>query len=113
MDLARPIASYPSVAAWAEGLRRQWGGDPLAEDPEKLASLAAFCRFVGKDPDELLAFCFLRRKATDERFASVQRREALLARLKEFEVASGLRGVAARRLRSHALSFLSHNGVLI
>jgi hypothetical protein len=113
MDLARPIASYPSVAAWAEGLRRQWGGDPLAEDPEKLASLAAFCGCVDKDPDELLAFCFLRRKATGERFASVQRRDELLGRLKEFEAASGLRGVAARRLRSHVLSFLSHNGVLI
>ncbi len=113
MEPSRPIGSYVSVTAWAEGLYRQWGGNPLAEDPEKLESLMAFCRFVDKDPDTLLAFCFLRRRATGARFASAHRREELLGRLMEFEAASGLGGVAARRVRSHVLSFLSHNGVLI
>ena len=68
MRLDRPIEDFESVEGWAQGLRDQWGGDPLAEDPEKLVSLAAFCEFVDMDPDELLAFCFLRRKATGERF---------------------------------------------
>ena len=113
MGLADPITSYASVAAWAAELSRQWGGDPLAEDPEKLAALAAFCEFLDQDPDELLAFCFLRRRETGERFASKQRREAVNAKLQQFVAASGLRGIEARRRRNHIVSFLSHNGVLI
>lgn len=110
--LERPVESYESVVAWGEGLRRQWGGDPFAEDPAKLSVLAEFCDLVEKDPDALVAFCFLRKRATGERFASKQRREDLLVQLKRFETAAG-RGVEARRRRSHVVSFLSHNGVLI
>lgn len=108
----RPIDDYQSVTAWGGGLQKQWGGDPLAEDPLKLQTLEAFCRFVGQDPDELVAFCFLRKRLTGERFASKQRREELLQRLKEFESQAG-GGVEARRRRSQVVSFLSHNGVLI
>jgi len=111
MGLERPIGEYDSVATWAKGLREQWGGDPLAEEPEKLEALAAFCAFDGRDPDELLAFCFLRRKATGERFVSVKRREEVAARLRAFRAASGLSGTEARRLVSALLSFFIHNGV--
>jgi hypothetical protein len=110
---ARPIAHCESVLAWAAGLREQWGGDPFVEEPEKLDSLERFCGFAGMDPDALLAFCFLRRQATGERFASVKRREELLGRLAAWESASGWRGIEARRRRNHVASFLSHNGVLI
>jgi hypothetical protein len=111
--LERAIGEYESVAGWAQGLRDQWGGDPLGEDPEKLESLAAFCEFLGKDPDELLAYCFLRRKATGERFGSVRRRQEVATCLREFRDQSGLQGVAARKLVNDVLSFLIHNGVLI
>ena len=111
MELEQPIEQYQSVATWAKGLQEQWGGDPLAEEPEKLETLAAFCQFDGRDPDELLTFCFLRRKKTGERFASVKRREAVAEQLHEFRTASGLSGVAARRLTSNLLSFFIHNGV--
>ena len=111
MGLERPIEQYESVATWAKGLREQWGGDPLAEEPEKLAGLAAFCEFDGRDPDELLAFCFLRRKETGVRFASVKRREAVAEQLRAFRTASGLSGTEARRLVSNLLSFFIHNGV--
>jgi hypothetical protein len=111
--LAKPIESYESVATWSSGLREQWGGDPLAEDAEKLSSLEAFCELIGRDPDELVAFCFLRRKATGERFTSAKRREEVRRRLKEFEAMSGLSGREARRRPNHVVSFLSHNGVLM
>jgi len=111
MGLERPIEQYASVAAWSKGLKEQWGGDPLAEEPEKLAGLAAFCEFDGRDPDELLAFCFLRRKQTGVRFASVERREAVAGQLRAFRTASGLSGIAGRRLISNLLSFFIHNGV--
>ncbi|MBW2314103.1 MAG: hypothetical protein JRH10_07920 [Deltaproteobacteria bacterium] len=111
MALERPIEQYESVATWAHGLREQWGGDPLAEEPEKLAGLTAFCEFDGRNPDELLAFCFLRRKETGVRFASVKRREAMAEQLRAFRTASGLSGTEGRRLTSNLLSFFIHNGI--
>jgi hypothetical protein len=113
MTLARPLADYESVQGWRDGLAQQWGGDPLAEDPDKLAALESFCSHVGKDPDQLLAFCFLRRKATGERFGSVERREQVAGWLREWRGQSGLSGVAARKRVNDVLSFLIHGGVMI
>ncbi|HVR31028.1 MAG TPA: hypothetical protein VMS86_16015 [Thermoanaerobaculia bacterium] len=113
MTLARPLAEYESVQGWRTGLAQQWGGDPLAEDAEKLLALESFCAFVGKEPDELLAFCFLRRKATGERFGSVERREQVAAWLREWRAQSGLTGAAARKRVNDVLSFLIHGGVMI
>jgi hypothetical protein len=113
VGLAEPIESYESVATWSKGLREQWGGDPLAEDADKLRSLAAFCELCGKDPDELVDFCFLRRKETGERFTSAKRREEIQRHLKEFAARSGLSGREARRRANNVVSFLSHNGVFI
>jgi hypothetical protein len=110
---APSLRGHASVETWAGALRRQWGGDPLAEDPEKLETLGAFCDFTGLDPDELVAFCFLRRRATGERFASVRRREELMERLRAFRDARRLSGIAGRRLVASVLSFLIHNGVLV
>jgi hypothetical protein len=111
MELERPIEQYQSVATWAKGLQEQWGGDPLAEEPERLETLAAFCRFDGRDPEELLAFCFLRRKETGVRFASIKRREAVAEQIRAFRTTSGRSGTEARRLVSHLLSFFIHNGI--
>jgi hypothetical protein len=113
LALSRPIEEYESVLAWAKGMRDQWGGDPLAEEPEKLQTLEAFCAFADKDPDELVAFCFLRRRATGERFGSAKRREAVAEQLRAFRADSGLAGTKARKLVSDVLSFLIHNGVLM
>lgn len=113
MDLSQPIERYASVAQWSQGLQDQWGGNPLREDPEKLRALEAFCELIGQDPDELVAFCFLRRRETGERFVSKKRREQLREKLKEFETMSGLTGREARRRPNQVVSFLSHNGVLI
>lgn len=113
MELEKPIEEYESVATWAKGLREQWGGDPLAEEPEKLETLREFCAFTDRDPDALVAFCFLRRRATGERFGSVKRREEIAAQLRAFRDDRGVTGTAARRLVNDVLSFLIHNGVLI
>jgi hypothetical protein len=112
LGLPKPIESFETVSSWSKGLQGQWGGDPLAEDPEKLRSLEAFCELIGKPPDELVDFCFLRRKRTGERFTSKKRRDQLREQLKEFEAMSGLSGREARRRPNNVVSFLSHNGVL-
>jgi len=102
-----------AIEIWRDGLREKWGGDPLAEEPQKLERLLEFCEFVGKSPDELVDFCFLRRKATGDRFGSVKRREELIGQLRAFRDARGLTGMAGRRLVSDVLSFFIYNGVLI
>ncbi len=113
MPLARPVEEYEAVATWARALCEQWGGDPLREEPDKLQTIAAFCEFAGKDPDELVAFCFLRKKASGERFASAKRREQVAVKLRAFRDERGVSGAPARKLVSDVLSFLIHNGVLM
>jgi hypothetical protein len=111
--LTKPATDYASVIKWTRSLADHWGGAPLAEDPARLDTLVAFCEFIGKDPDELLEFCFLYRRATGEKFPSKKRREEVTAKVREFVAASGLKGGEARRQSSNILSFLSHNGILI
>jgi hypothetical protein len=113
MSLALPIERYSSVESWRQRLQEQWGDDPLVEDPGKLEALTDFCLFVDRDPDELLDFCFLRRKATGLRFGSVKRREQIATWLREWRDASGKTGIEARRLTSAVLSFFIHSGVQI
>lgn len=108
-----PMTAYVSVEAWKTSLVRQWGGDPLAEDPAKLDTLGAFCAFLGRNPDELVDFCFLRRRETGEKFSSKKRREELVVKVQEFVASKALKGTDARRTANHIYSFLSHNGVLI
>lgn len=111
MPLERSITEYASVATWAEGLRRQWGGDPLAEEPEKLAALEEFCRFVGEDPDRIVERCFRIRKSDGERVLSVKWRQHYADKIKEFRAQAP--GTEGRRRGAAVLGFLIHNGVLI
>jgi len=113
MALERAQDAFASVAAWGAGLRAQWGGDPLAETPRKLESLADFCAFIALDPDALVAFCFLRKRDTGERFASVARRAELAAKLRACVAERALEGTAARDFSADVLSFLIHNGVMM
>jgi hypothetical protein len=108
--LGQPITAYRSVAAWAESLRQQWGGDPLAEEPEKLEALAEFCTFVDEDPDAIVQRCFRVRKSDGARVLSDKWRTHYAERIKAFRAqhpANGPRRAAA------VLGFLIHNGILI
>lgn len=107
--LDQPIAAYATVATWAEGLRQQWGGDPLAEEPEKLEALAAFCAFVGEDPDAMVKRCFRIRKADGERVLSTKWRAHYADKIKAFRSA----GPDGPRRAAAVLGFLIHNGILI
>ncbi len=113
MPLERAPDTFGSVAIWRAGLRAQWGGDPLAEEPSRLESLADFCVFAGQDPDALVAFCVLRKRDTGERFASAARRAELAAKLRAWVAERGLAGAAAPRASADVLSFLIHNGVMM
>lgn len=111
MPLDRPIRDYASVAAWAAGLRQQWGGDPLAEDPAKIEVLEEFCEFVTEDPDTILQHCFRIRKSDGERVLSVKWRAHYAEKIKEFRTRTP--GTEGRKRGAAVLGFLIHNGVLI
>jgi hypothetical protein len=103
--------SQASVKQWAAGAG--FDHDPTENREQKLAILADFCAKVDKQPDELVAFCILRKKATGERFLSVKRREAINNWLDEFTAEQGWTGKQAVVNANVVRSFLIHNGVLI
>jgi hypothetical protein len=107
----RPLESYDSVKTWRRDLTEQWGGDPLAEDPEKLVALRRFCAFVGEDPDAIVARCFRVRKSDGERVISVKWRAHYAEKIREFRAHSDVEN--PQRLAADVLSFLIHNGVLV
>jgi hypothetical protein len=110
MGLSKPIAEFDTVKTWGEGLRKQWGGDPLAEEPEMIEALRDFCDFAGEDPDSIIARLFRIRKEDGERVLSVKWRRHYADKIKEFRA----RGDGKNQRRgADVLSFLIHNGVLI
>jgi len=75
--------------------------------------LDAFCAKVHKTPDELVAFCFLRKKDTGERFVSVKRRRTVNEWIDEFVAEQGWEGKEAVVNANVIRGFLIHNAVLI
>jgi hypothetical protein len=72
-----------------------------------------FCAFTGRSPDELVAFCFLRKKATGERFVSVKRRVTMNEWIDAFVREQGWTGKDAVANANVIRGFLIHNAVLI
>jgi hypothetical protein len=105
------IESQASVGQWAASAGHR--SDPAEIREERLRILADFCAKVGKEPDELVAFCILRKKSTGERFLSVKRRETVNSWLDEFAAEQGWTGKQAVVNANVIRSFLIHNGVLI
>jgi len=103
--------SQGSVRQWAAGAGLDH--DPAEARERKLGILSDFCARVGKQPDELVAFCILRKKATGERFLSVKRREAVNDWLDKFAAEQGWTGKEAVVNANVVRSFLIHNGVFI
>jgi hypothetical protein len=75
--------------------------------------LSRFCERVGKTPDELVSFCFLRKKDTGERFVSVKRRRTVNEWIDEFVADQGWTGKEAVVNANVIRGFLIHNAVLI
>ena len=108
---SQDIESQASVKQWVAD--SVLGQDPAQVREQKLRILAGFCAKVEMAPDQLVAFCILRKKATGERFLSVKRREAINHWLDEFAGEQGWTGKQAVVNANVVRSFLIHNGVLI
>ena len=105
------IEGYESVRTWRRDLSDQWGGDPIAEEPEKLHALARFCQFVGEDPDTIIGRCFRVRKSDGERVISTKWRAHYAEKIRRFRELNA--DEESRHLGADVLSFLIHNGVLV
>lgn len=105
----RTIENYDSVKLWRKDLCEQWGGDPIAEEPEKLVALSRFCEFVGEDPDAIIARCFRVRKSDGERVISIKWRAHYADKIRAFRDQS--QDDNAKRQAADVVSFLIHNGV--
>lgn len=112
MALGKAIRDYESVKTWDTSLRNQWGGDPLAEEPDLVGNLEEFCAFVDEDPDAIVGKLFRIRKADGERVLSAKWRTHYAEKVKEFRTRAG-GGPAGQRKGADVLSFMIHNGVLI
>jgi hypothetical protein len=86
---------------------------PEADQLRYLDALDGFLAGVGKDPDSLVAFCFLRKKDTGERFLSQKRRVEVNEMIDNWVRANGWSDKDAVRMANVIRGFLIHNGVLI
>jgi hypothetical protein len=109
--LERSLDDYDTVRTWRRDLSEQWGGDPIAEEPEKLRALAAFCEFIGDDPDTMVQRCFRVRKSDGERVISNKWRTHYAQKIKEFRDRGSK--PEAQRVSRDVLSFFIHNGVMV
>ena len=78
-----------------------------------LQILDNFCARCTTTPDDLVAFCYLRRRAGGERFVSAKRRATVNEWLDEFVHEQGWTGKEAVVNANVVRSFLIHNGILI
>jgi hypothetical protein len=105
------LRTADSVVKWFTSAHHD---DAPAETQERyLRILGDFCAFVEKSPDELVAFCFLRKRDTGERFVSVKRRVTVNEWIDEFVADQSWTGKDAVANANVVRGFLIHNSVLI
>ena len=107
----KPLLEYPAVRTWLEGLRRHWGGDPLADDPERLPMLEAFCRYANRDPDQIIKETTMLKDG--ERRVRVKGRTKYAALIAEWQDQQDGSRIRKAKWGNAARSFLIHNGVLL
>lgn len=76
-DVSEEFKDSPAIAHWFASARHH--EDPPELQDALLAVVADFCAFTGKTPEELVVGCFLRKKATGDKFVSSKARVAMNA----------------------------------
>jgi hypothetical protein len=105
------LKQHEKVRTWFAGAHHDQL--PEADQQHYLEVLAAFLAGVGKDPDSIVAFCYLRKRATGERFLSQQRRAEVNEMIEAWVQGNGWTGKTAVRMANVVRGYLIHNGVLI
>ncbi|MDP9238981.1 MAG: hypothetical protein M3P30_16570 [Chloroflexota bacterium] len=107
----RPMLEYDSVRVWLDGLRQHWGGDPVADDPERLPMLEAFCRYANRDPDQIIKETTMIKDG--EKRIRTKGRERYAALIDEWQATQEGSRIRKGKWGNTARSFLIHNGVLL
>jgi hypothetical protein len=111
VSLAKPIADYETVRTWRRGLEEQWGSLPEGWEGQ-LEALAAFCGFVAKEPDEIIAEC-TRLDAEGEKRIRIKGRRFYSEKIEEWQGSLEGDRFARGRAGNAIRSFLIHNGIFI
>ncbi len=104
--LDKPISEYARVKMWAEDFEKSWGDGHDAST--ELSALEAFCEFVDKDPDAVVADLLSPVEGGYEKIR-YKARHRYIELISEFEAANP----GGRRAGNAVRSFLIHNGVAI
>lgn len=107
----RPMLEYPSVRTWLDGLKLHWGGDPANDDPERLPILEAFCRFVNRDPDQIIKETTMLKDG--EKRIRIKGRERYANLINDFQATVEGSRFKKGKWGNTVRSFLIHNGVLL
>jgi hypothetical protein len=99
------------VKHWFAGARHD--AAPEADQARYLSLLAGFVAHAGKSPDELVEYCFLRKKDTGERFSSVKRRGEVNEWIQAWVDVQGWTGKDAVVNGNVVRGFMIHNGAVI
>jgi hypothetical protein len=84
------VRSFETVQRWFDSAG--YDEDPPEEQERLLGMVAEFSEFTGRSPDDLVAGCFLRKKATGDKFISSKARQAMNESITEFVAKKGWEG---------------------
>lgn len=107
----RPMLDYAAVTTWLDGLKQHWGGDPANDDPERLPILEAFCRFVNRDPDQIIKETTMLKDG--EKRIRIKGRERYANLINDFQATVEGSRFKKGKWGNTVRSFLIHNGVLL
>lgn len=99
------------MQTWLDGLRQHWGGDPATDDPERLPMLEAFCRYAGRDPDQIIAETTMTKEG--ERRIRAKGRNRYASLISEWQETIEESRLRRAKWGNTVRSFLIHNGVLL
>jgi hypothetical protein len=103
--LEKPIGEYARVQLWLEDFEKSWGKGHDGSD--ELSALEAFCEFVDKDPDAIVAELLAPVEGGYEKIR-YKARHRYIELISEFETKE-----EGRQAGNAIRSFLIHNGVAV
>ena len=109
-DGGQAVREAASVQLW---LARTSLGEPPAATERRVVLLAGFLQAAERTADELVAFCFLRKRDSGDRFVSAKRRTAVNDDIEKYATQQGWTGKDAVANGNVIRSFLIHNGIPI
>jgi hypothetical protein len=102
----------PAVQRWLESLGKQSGKEIPLDDP-RVQLVKGFCEYVGRAPDEVVDYCWLRNRKDGLRSISSKRRRETSENIEEYVKQTGRAGYEATVAANTIRSFLIHNGVFM